>query len=83
MKDLFDSVVRTMTPIIVGAVLGWVTTLGIDPDPGFAPALTLVVGGAFAVLWHIGVRLLETYVSPRFGWLIGLAKQPVYERAAK
>ena len=26
------------------------------------------------------VRLLETYVSPKFGWLIGLAKAPAYSK---
>lgn len=78
MKALFDSLVRTLTPIIVGAVLGWFATSGITLDPEFETALTLVVGGAFAGVYYLAVRLFELYVSPKFGWLLGLAKQPEY-----
>lgn len=78
MKALFDSLVRTFTPIVVGAVLGWFATSGIALDPEFENALTLVVGGAFAGLYYLAVRLFELYVSPKFGWLLGLAKQPEY-----
>lgn len=78
MRALFDSVVRTLTPIIVGAVLGWVASINITPDPEFQGALTVVVTGVFQAVWYIGVRLLETYVTPKFGWLIGLAAKPSY-----
>lgn len=82
MKTLFDSLVRTFTPIIVGAVLGWFATSGIELDPEFETALTLVVGAAFAGIYYLAVRLFELYVSPKFGWLLGLAKPPVYDPAA-
>lgn len=82
-RSLWDSIVRTLTPIIVGAVLGWITTAGINLDPEFEGALTLVVGAAFAGLWHLAARVLETYVSPRFGWLLGLAKQPDYDAPSR
>lgn len=83
MKPLFDSLVRTFTPIIVGAVLGWFTTSGIKLDPEFETALTLVIGALFAGLYYLGVRLFELYVSPKFGWLLGLAKQPDYYKRVK
>lgn len=79
MKTLFDSLVRTFTPIIVGAVLGWFTTTGITLDPEFETSLTLVIGALFAGLYYLAVRLFELYVSPKFGWLLGLAKSPAYE----
>lgn len=78
MKALFDSIVRTFTPIIVGAVVGWLVTAGIPLDPQFEGALTLVVAGAFTLVYYVAVRLLETYVAPRFGWLLGVARQPIY-----
>lgn len=78
MKNLFDSLVRTLTPLIVGSVVGWFVTAGITLDPEFEGALTLVVSGLLASLYYIGVRLLEQYVTPRFGWLLGVARQPVY-----
>lgn len=78
MKALFDSIVRTFTPLIVGAVIGWFVTAGITLDPEFEGALTLVVSGAFALIYYVGARVLETYVAPRFGWLLGVARQPIY-----
>lgn len=78
MKALFDSVVRTVTPIVVGAVLGWVASINISPDPEFQGALTVVITGAFQALWYIGVRLFEEYISPKFGWLLGIAAKPEY-----
>lgn len=78
MKALFDSIVRTFTPIIVGAVVGWFVTAGITLDPEFEGALTLVVSGGLSLVYYVGVRLLETYVAPKFGWLLGLARQPEY-----
>ncbi len=77
MKALFDSIVRTLVPIIVGAVIGWAVTSGITLDDQFEVALTLVITGAFQGLYYIAVRLLETYVTPKLGWLIGSPKQPV------
>lgn len=79
MRALFDSIVRTLTPIIVGAVVGWITTAGIALDPEFQGALTVVVGAAFSGIYYVAVRLLETYVTPKFGWLLGLAKAPEYD----
>jgi hypothetical protein len=83
MKTLFDSLVRTFTPIIVGAVLGWFVAAGIPLDPEFETALTLVIGAVFTVIYYLAVRLFETYVSPKFGWMLGLAKEPVYVTPAE
>lgn len=83
MRSLFDSIVRTFVPIIVGAVVGWFVTAGITLDPEFETALTLVVGAAFSGIYYVAVRVFETYVSPKFGWLLGLAKEPVYVETTK
>jgi hypothetical protein len=78
MKTLWDSIVRTIVPIAVGAVVSFFIAQGIELDPEFEGALFLVLTGAFQGLYYIAVRLFETYVSPKFGWLLGLAKAPEY-----
>lgn len=82
MKALFDSFVRTVVPLIVGAVIGWFVAAGITLDKEFESALTLVLMGVFQALYYLAVRLLEMYVNPRFGWLLGIAKPPVYDKQA-
>lgn len=78
MKALYDSLVRTLVPIIVGAVLGWFVSINVPLDPEFELALTVAITGAFQGLYYTAVRLFETYVSPKFGVLLGLAKTPKY-----
>lgn len=77
------SVVRTVVPWLVGTVAGWVSALGLTADkelePTLTAALTLGLSLGFAAVYYVGARLLELYVTPRFGWLLGLAKRPVYE----
>lgn len=83
MKDLFDSLVRTYVPWIVGAVIGWLISLGVPLDPEVEVQLTAVLMLAASMLYYFLARIFELYVSPKLGWLVGLPKQPIYERAAK
>lgn len=78
MKNLFDSLVRTFVPIIVGAVLGFFVTRGIELDPDFEASLIVALTAGFNGIYYLLVRLFETYVSPKFGWLLGLAQTPKY-----
>ncbi len=80
MKALFDSTVRTIVPIVVGAVIAFAVARGIALDPEFELSLTLALTALFQGIYYIGVRLFETYVSPKFGWLLGLAKAPEYKK---
>lgn len=83
MKAVWDSVVRTVVPLIVGFALSLWASAGVTPDPEFATALTGGLTVVFGGLYHVAVRLLETYVAPKFGWLLGLAKQPDYFKRVK
>jgi hypothetical protein len=73
---LWASIVRTLTPIIVGAFVTFFVSRGIDLDPEFQTSLELLLSVAFAGIYYIAVRVLETYVAPKLGWLLGLAKTP-------
>ena len=82
LKALFDSLVRTFVPIVVGAVLAFFVTRGITLDPDFEVALTTTITAGLSFAWYALVRVFEVYVSPKFGWLLGLAKAPVYQAEA-
>ena len=79
MRALFDSIVRTIVPIIVGAIIGFAVSKGITLDTEFELALTVAITGAFQGFYYIAIRLFELYVSPKFGWLLGLANAPEYK----
>jgi hypothetical protein len=72
-----ESIIRTFVPLLVGLlgqVSGW---LGWTPDEVAQVAGLLVAG-----LYYLGVRLLEQYVAPRWGWLLGLPRAPQYAQRA-
>ena len=67
--------VRTVVPLIVAwlASFGVVQRLGIDSTQ-IENAVTLLVA---AVYW-LAVRVLEVYVAPKFGRLLGSSRTPAY-----
>lgn len=78
LKDVWDSLVRTVTPIAVGFVVSFFTTRGIEVDPTLAASVGAGIGAVAGAIWYGLVRLFEVYVSPKFGWALGLAKAPEY-----
>ena len=73
---LWASTVRTLVPIIVGAVIAFAVAHGITLDDQFESLLTAALTLGFSGVYYIVIRLLETYVTPKLGWLLGLAKTP-------
>lgn len=73
--DLLGSLIRTLVPLVVGWLIGLAARRGLDVD---SADLTALVTGAVTALYYALARVLERYVSPRFGWLLGLPRQPVY-----
>lgn len=83
MKALFDSLVRTYVPWLAGVVIGWLISLGVPLDPEVEVQVTLALMGAASTLWYLLARIFELYIHPKFGWLIGLPKQPLYENVTQ
>jgi hypothetical protein len=87
-ESVVPSVVRTVTPVIVAAVVSYLFGLdvvknildafGVTVDQA-TTGFTVTVTAVLTAVYYWGVRLLETYVKPQFGWLLGLSKSPVYE----
>ena len=70
------SIVRTIVPLVVGGALSLWAGWGIQVDPEFEGALSTLLFGGFTAAYYVAVRLLETYVAPKLGWLLGAAKAP-------
>ena len=75
MNPFAASLIRTVVPIAVGAVLSWLALISLHVDAegaaGLSAFLTALLTGSYYAL----VRLVETKV-PQVGWLLGLAKSP-------
>lgn len=74
-EALIASLARTFVPAVVGAVLGWFATTGLQVDPALEGLLTVVFMAGFTGLYYAAVRFVEEKV-PWVGILLGYAKSP-------
>lgn len=80
-KNLYDSIVRTYVPLVVGALAAYLIARGL-PVPGeVATAATVALTAALQGFYYVGVRLLEEQVNPKFGRLLGREKKPTYDQS--
>ncbi|MFI7136592.1 hypothetical protein ACIBQ5_02130 [Streptomyces massasporeus] len=76
--NLYTSLVRTGVPAAVGWLVAVALRYGLDLD---ATAVTGVLTPVTTFAYYGVFRLAEEHVSPRFGWLLGYARPPQYEKA--
>lgn len=75
--NIAASVVRTVVPVVVGAISALVAHAGIALSSEVEAQITVVVGAVVAAVYHWVVRMLEER-WPLFGWLLGFARCPDY-----
>ncbi len=78
MSDTLTSLIRTYVPIVVGALVSWLITLGIEVDSTTQAGLVTGLTGVVTAAYYTIVRLLETRI-PWIGVLLGTTKVPSYE----
>jgi hypothetical protein len=75
--DWLASLWRTAVPLIVGVAAVQLTRLGVEIDEAtVASALT----AGFGTVYYAVVRLAEQHLGRGWGWLLGLARPPHYDR---
>lgn len=77
MSNLIPQIIRTLVPILVGWVVAKLAAAGLAVDHTVVGAISANVGVAAAWLYYASVSWLERKV-PAFGWLLGVARTPVY-----
>ncbi len=82
-RNFIFSVIRTYAPIIVGGLLSWLAVhASIVADEQTKAGLVIVLTGVLQGVYYLIARLLETYASPKFSFLMADARKgntaPVY-----
>lgn len=77
MSDHFVSLIRTYVPAVVGVVIAWLATLGINVDTSASVALIVGITGLSTAIYYTAVRLVESR-WPVLGILLGIARPPAY-----
>lgn len=80
LKSMYDSLVRTYTPMVAGVVLGWIATLLPVVPAEIESGLVLLLGLLFQVVWYFIARAIEVVKGKTSPLLtLGLTKsEPVY-----
>ena len=81
MNQIGPSLIRTIVPLVVAAVVSQLAKRGIDAGP-WQEFIAQAVGALVAAAYYGAVRLLEIHVKPRLGILLGSAKAPTYDAPA-
>lgn len=88
MSNVFISVVRSVVPMVVGAVVAFAAWAGLDVDSAqVGIVVTAVVGAVYYTLFRLLEDVADRINNPRLrtvaGWLLGVARPPQYPEAAK
>lgn len=84
---MFDSIVRTLTVLIVGTIITALARVGLHPSAGaVAVYVAPVVGIVGGVVYHWLARVVEQRWPGASRWLLGLGVfrvgRPVYRRGS-
>ena len=79
-KTMYDSLVRSYSPMIIGAILGWLATLLPVIPSEIEQGLIILLSLAFQMLWYFIARVIEIMKGHTSKMLtLGLTKAtPVY-----
>ena len=79
MSNFITGLIRTYVPIIVGALVAWLATIGLQLDAESQTGLIVALTGLLQALYYLIVRWLETKF-PKAGILLGKATVPEYKK---
>lgn len=71
---------RSFIPYVTAFIVLQAARMGYDLDNATVNGVLIVMGG-FG--YQAALRSLEEYISPRWGWLLGLASKPSYQGSGK
>lgn len=77
MQDFLTSIVRTVVPFIVGAVISWLTTKGLHVSSDVVASATGYLTVLFGAGYYVAVRALEKK-WPKLGYFLGIPSEPIY-----
>lgn len=87
-SNLLLSMVRTLVPAAVSGIVSWLATRwGVIVDEETQSGLLVLFSGLVFGVYYFVVRMLETYVAPKFSWFLGDFRKgmsaPVYAEATE
>lgn len=76
-SELLPSYIRTFVPFLVGVLGAWLARQGFEID---SVVLMHALGAIIGYGYYVVVRFLEVGLSPKWGYILGTRKQPIYAK---
>ncbi len=77
MTSFVIGLIRTYVPIIVGAAVAWLITVGVNVDAGTQAGAVITLTGLSQAVYYTAVRY-GAKKWPSLGYLLGVNKAPDY-----
>ena len=77
MNSFVVSLIRTNVPVLVGALIAWLISLGVQVPEGSEEGLIIGLTALLIAVYYTAVRFLEKR-WPAFGFLLGTRQEPEY-----
>ena len=78
MSDQFVSLIRTWVPIVVGSLISWLASLGLDVGAQANTGLTIFLTALVIAVYYALVRALEKKWPVVGRFLLGSSRVPEY-----
>lgn len=78
--DSMIAAIRTGVAALVGSLVAYLISQGLDLDESFAVNLTTAMTILAIAGYNYFVIILEKKVNPKFGYLLGVPKTPSYNK---
>lgn len=72
------SQIRTYVPILVGAVIAWLATMGLSLDADTQSGLVIALTGLLQAAYYFVARVVERKFPQAGSFLLGSSAKPVY-----
>lgn len=72
------SQIRTYVPILVGALIAWLATMGLQLDTNTQSGLVIALTGVLQAVYYFVARVIERRWPQAGAFLLGSSAKPVY-----
>lgn len=79
LSTLVTSATRTGVPMLVGVLVSWLASKGLNVDANTAVGLVAFLTALSGWVYYLVARMLEMKY-PKFGWLLGSPKTLSYKK---
>lgn len=81
LNNFVISQIRTYVPILIGGVISWLATIGLNIDASTQSGLIVAMTGVLQAVYYFIARIVERKYPSAGSYLLGSDAKPTYTKA--